>query len=178
MNANTGFERNVKSKNSIIKKDFVNTCQQNDPTKTIEQCERLFNRLSGVERARNWAIHEGMFQEQIQYNFNPPGYDMRNGQMDYNRLKRAILLRGTRKTPNISKVGSTLSHALGLDPKNIYSESRYKQSMSPLSQEVFRNPHLVTEIGEYLGLPPNADGGTRKKRNKRRNRRRNKSKKR
>lgn len=175
MNANTGFERSVKSKTSIIKKDFVNTCQQNDPTKTIEQCERLFNRLSGVERARNWAIHEGMFQEQIQYNFNPIGYDMRNGQMDYNRLKRAVLLRSrTSTTPN-PKSGSILTHTIGVDPNDRYAKFRHKQIMpSELQEELFREPHLVTEIGSYLGLSNNPNGGTRKKRN----RRRNKSKKR
>lgn len=173
MTTKSGYQQNMESRASIMKEDFIKSCQQNDSTKTIAQCEKLFNLNKDRERARNWAIHQGIVKSQIKYEFNPPGYDIRDGSIDYDRL-----LRGNRKTPNISKVGSTLSHALGLDPKNIYSESRYKQSMSPLSQEVFRNPHLVTEIGEYLGLPPNADGGTRKKRNKRRNRRRNKSKKR
>ena len=150
----------------FIKENFIKRCQTESPTSTTESCTKQLFRLQQQERARNWAIHQGMVKHKISYDYNPPGYDIREGIHDYNRL-----LEGIRKPANY-KFGSTLSHILGTDPRKMNKKQTYSLSNLPqANKNVLSNPQIVDNIGEYLGLsrtPPNHVGGTKKKRKRRR----------
>ena len=150
----------------FIKENFIKRCQTESPKPTEASCEKRFSRLQQQEKARNWAIHQGMVQHAISYDYNPPGYDIREGNHDYNRL-----LEGIRKPANY-KFGSTLSHILGTDPRKMNKKQTYSLSNLPQANaNVLSNPQIVGEIGKFLGLPRNPSnhvGGTKKKRKRRR----------
>ena len=150
----------------FIKENFIKRCQTESPTSTTESCKKQLSRLQQQERARNWAVHQGMVQYAISYDYNPPGYDIREGSHDYNRL-----LEGIRKPANNNKFGSTLSHTLGTNPRQMNKKQKYSLSNLPQANvNVLSNPQLIGEIGEFIGLPrnpPNHVGGTKKKRKRR-----------
>jgi hypothetical protein len=163
----TPLQRILNSHALFIKENFIKRCQTESPKPTEASCEKQFSRLQQQERARNWAIHQGMVQHAISYDYNPPGYDIREGNHDYNRL-----LEGIRKPANNFKFGSLLSHTLGTDPLQMNQPQKYNLSNLPQSNKnVLSNAQLIAEIGKYTGLsrtPPNHVGGTKKKRKRRR----------
>ena len=163
----TPLQRISNSHALFIKENFIKSCQTESPERTIESCEKQFSRLQQQERARNWAVHQGMLQYAISYDYNLPGYDLREGYHDYKQL-----LEGIRKSANNYKFGSTLSHTLGTDPRKMNKKQTYSLSNLPQANaNVLSNPQIVGEIGKFLGLPRNPSnhvGGTKKKRKRRR----------
>lgn len=166
----TPLQRNLNSQAFFIKENFIKMCQTESPKRTKASCENQFIRLQQQERARNWAIHQGLLQYAISYDYNIPGYDIREGNHDYNRL-----LEGIRNPANNFKFGSLLSHTLGTDPRQMNKKQTYSLSNLPqANKNVLSNPQIVSQIGEFLGLPRNTNntnihvGGTKKKRKRRR----------